>query len=106
MGLKPTWGRVSRYGVLALAESLDHIGPMTRSAADAGIMLRAIAGLDPNDPTSLRLHVVPTDADTQAQPASGQYIHRRRLLGNQRRLSLEQNENPSGHLNFSVSPVR
>jgi len=53
VGLKPTWGRVSRYGVLALAESLDHIGPMTRSAADAGIMFQAIAGLDPNDPTSL-----------------------------------------------------
>ena len=53
VGIKPTWGRVSRYGVLALAESLDHIGPMTRSAADAGIMLQAIAGLDPKDPTSL-----------------------------------------------------
>ena len=53
VGMKPTWGRVSRYGVLALAESLDHIGPMTRSTADAGIMLQAIAGLDPNDPTSL-----------------------------------------------------
>ena len=53
VGMKPTWGRVSRYGVLALAESLDHIGPMTRRAADAGIMLQAIAGLDPNDPTSL-----------------------------------------------------
>ena len=53
VGLKPTWGRVSRYGVLALAESLDHVGPMTRSVADAGIMLEAIAGFDPNDPTSL-----------------------------------------------------
>ena len=53
VGLKPTWGRVSRYGVLALAESLDHIGPMVRCAADAGIMLQAIAGLDPNDHTSL-----------------------------------------------------
>ena len=53
VGLKPTWGRVSRYGVLALAESLDHVGPMTRSSADAGIMLQAIAGYDPNDPTSL-----------------------------------------------------
>jgi len=50
VGIKPTWGRVSRYGVLALAESLDHIGPMTRSAADAGIILQAMAGLDPNDP--------------------------------------------------------
>ncbi len=52
-GLKPTWGRVSRYGVFALSPSLDHIGPMTRSAADAGAMLGAIAGLDPNDPTTL-----------------------------------------------------
>ena len=53
VGLKPTWGRVSRYGVLALAESLDHVGPLTRSTADAGIMLQAIAGWDLNDPTSL-----------------------------------------------------
>lgn len=52
-GLKPTWGRVSRYGVFPLAASLDHVGPMTRSAADAGAMLGAIAGLDVNDPTSL-----------------------------------------------------
>ena len=44
VGLKPTWGRVSRYGVLALAESMDHVGPMTRSVADAAIMLEAIAG--------------------------------------------------------------
>ena len=53
VGIKPTWGRVSRHGVLALAESLDHIGPMTRSASDAGVILQAIAGQDPNDPTSL-----------------------------------------------------
>lgn len=51
-GLKPTWGRVSRYGVFALAESLDHIGPMTRSAADAAAVLGVIAGADPNDPTT------------------------------------------------------
>ena len=53
VGLKPTWGRVSRYGVLNLAESLDHVGPLTRSSADAGLMLQTISGLDPNDPTSL-----------------------------------------------------
>ena len=53
VGIKPTWGRVSRYGVLALAESMDHVGPMTRSVTDAAIMLEAIAGFDPNDPTSL-----------------------------------------------------
>ena len=54
-GLKPTWGRVSRYGVLALAESLDHVGPMTRSVADAALMLDAISGYDANDPTSLSM---------------------------------------------------
>ncbi|MBT3942634.1 MAG: amidase [Chloroflexi bacterium] len=53
VGVKPTWGRVSRYGVMNLAQSLDHVGPLTRSAADSGIMLQAIAGYDPNDPTSL-----------------------------------------------------
>ena len=58
VGLKPTWGRVSRYGVMALAESLDHVGPLTRSAVDAGFVLQAIAGLDPNDPTTLP-HPVP-----------------------------------------------
>lgn len=51
-GLKPTWGRVSRYGVFELAASLDHIGPMTRSARDAGAMLGVIAGADPLDPTA------------------------------------------------------
>ena len=53
VGLKPTWGRVSRYGVLALGETLDHIGPMTRSVHDAAVVLAAIAGVDINDPTSL-----------------------------------------------------
>ena len=52
-GLKPTWGLVSRYGAFALAESSDHIGPMTRSAADAGAMLGVIAGRDTKDPTTL-----------------------------------------------------
>ncbi len=53
-GLKPTWGRVSRAGVFALAESLDHVGPMARSAIDAAAMLGAIAGPDPEDPTALQ----------------------------------------------------
>jgi amidase len=56
-GLKPTWGRVSRYGVFELAATLDHIGPMTRSAADAGAMLGAIAGPDSNDPTAVQREV-------------------------------------------------
>jgi amidase len=54
VGLKPTYGRVSRHGVLPLGESLDHVGPMTRRVADAAVMLQAIAGHDENDPTSLR----------------------------------------------------
>ena len=53
VGLKPTWGRVSRYGVLNLAESLDHVGPMTRTVADAALVFQTIAGHDPHDPTSL-----------------------------------------------------
>ncbi len=53
-GIKPTWGRVSRHGILPLAASLDHIGPMTRSAADAAAILGAIAGADPNDPTAIQ----------------------------------------------------
>ncbi|MDG2286397.1 MAG: amidase, partial [Alphaproteobacteria bacterium] len=53
VGLKPTWGRVSRHGVLDLAQSLDHVGPLTRSAADAGIVMQVISGLDPDDPTTL-----------------------------------------------------
>ncbi len=52
-GLKPTWGRVSRFGIFPLAASLDHVGPMARSAADAAAMLAVIAGRDPNDPTTL-----------------------------------------------------
>ena len=52
-GLKPTWGRVSRYGAFELAASLDHLGPMCRSAADTGVVLGAIAGADPNDPTAV-----------------------------------------------------
>jgi len=52
-GLKPTWGRVSRYGVFELAATMDHIGAMARSAADAGAMLSAIAGSDPKDPTAV-----------------------------------------------------
>jgi aspartyl-tRNA(Asn)/glutamyl-tRNA(Gln) amidotransferase subunit A len=56
-GLKPTYGRVSRAGVLPLAWSLDHVGPMCRSAADCALMLGAIAGYDPRDPTTSVLPV-------------------------------------------------
>ncbi len=53
VGLKPTYGRVSRYGVIAYASSLDQVGPLTRDVADCAIMLEALAGYDPKDSTSV-----------------------------------------------------
>jgi aspartyl-tRNA(Asn)/glutamyl-tRNA(Gln) amidotransferase subunit A len=53
VGLKPTYGRVSRWGVVAFASSLDQVGPLTRNVADAALVLQAIAGFDPRDSTSL-----------------------------------------------------
>lgn len=53
VGLKPSYGRVSRYGLVAFASSLDQIGPITRTVADAALLLGAIAGLDPMDATTL-----------------------------------------------------
>jgi aspartyl-tRNA(Asn)/glutamyl-tRNA(Gln) amidotransferase subunit A len=52
VGMKQTWGRVSRYGVLPLADSLDHAGPITRTVRDAALMLQIIAGRDIHDTTS------------------------------------------------------
>jgi aspartyl-tRNA(Asn)/glutamyl-tRNA(Gln) amidotransferase subunit A len=56
-GLKPTYGRVSRAGVLPLSWSMDHVGPMARSAADCALVLGAMAGYDPADPTTSVLPV-------------------------------------------------
>lgn len=56
-GIKPTWGRVSRHGVFELAASLDHAGVIARSAQDAAVLLEAIAGPDPADPTALQAPV-------------------------------------------------
>ena len=57
VGIKPTYGRVSRYGVVPLSWSLDHAGPMARSVEDCAILLQAIAGYDPRDPASANVAV-------------------------------------------------
>ncbi len=57
VGLKPTYGLVSRYGLVAYASSLDQIGPLAQSVEDAAILLSAIAGYDPNDATSLNVEI-------------------------------------------------
>lgn len=65
VGLKPTYGRVSRYGALPLGYSLDHMGPLTRTVRDAAILLNAIAGFDRRDETTSRRPVIdyiPEDA--------------------------------------------
>jgi aspartyl-tRNA(Asn)/glutamyl-tRNA(Gln) amidotransferase subunit A len=60
VGLKPTYGRVSRYGLVAYGSSLDQIGPITRSVVDAALLLNVIAGHDPADSTSVDAKTAPT----------------------------------------------
>jgi aspartyl-tRNA(Asn)/glutamyl-tRNA(Gln) amidotransferase subunit A len=69
-GMKPTYGRVSRYGMVAFASSLDQGGVLTRSAADAALMLREMAGFDANDSTSVDTPV-PDYVATLEQPLTG-----------------------------------
>jgi aspartyl-tRNA(Asn)/glutamyl-tRNA(Gln) amidotransferase subunit A len=62
-GLKPTYGRVSRYGMIAFASSLDQAGPMARTAEDAAMMLNVMSGYDPKDSTSINIEVPDYTAD-------------------------------------------
>src|SRR5664280_3732312 len=70
VGLMPTYGRVSRYGLIAFASSLDHIGPFAKDVKDAAIMLEVIAGRDPMDSTSAEVSV-PKYSDEIGQPVRG-----------------------------------
>jgi aspartyl-tRNA(Asn)/glutamyl-tRNA(Gln) amidotransferase subunit A len=70
VGLMPTYGRVSRYGLIAFASSLDHIGPLTKTVKDAAILLQVIAGRDSLDSTSADVPVPNYEADL-AKPVSG-----------------------------------
>ena len=65
-GLKPTYGRVSRFGLAPLGWSLDTVGPMTRTVEDLAHMLQVLAGFDPRDPTSNRMEVSDYTADLRA----------------------------------------
>lgn len=69
-GLKPTYGRVSRYGLVAFASSLDQVGPLARTAEDCALLLEAIAGHDPRDATSLS-HAVPEYSKAIHEPLKG-----------------------------------
>ena len=73
-GLKPTYGRVSRYGVMPRAWSIDHVGPIARSARDCAWLLQIIAGPDPNDPTASSRPTPPLD-NIFGQPAAGGHNH-------------------------------
>jgi aspartyl-tRNA(Asn)/glutamyl-tRNA(Gln) amidotransferase subunit A len=66
VGLKPTFGRISLHGVLPLAWSLDHLGPLTRSVADAALLLDALAGYDPRDSRTRQHLPAPTPLDLDA----------------------------------------
>lgn len=70
VGLMPTYGRVSRYGLIAFASSLDHIGSLTKTVKDAAIVLRTIAGRDPMDSTSADVPVPDYVAELE-KPARG-----------------------------------
>jgi aspartyl-tRNA(Asn)/glutamyl-tRNA(Gln) amidotransferase subunit A len=70
VGMKPTYGRVSRFGLVAFASSLDQVGPFARTVADAALMLETVAGHDPRDSTSVDEPVPPYRANLD-EPVSG-----------------------------------
>jgi aspartyl-tRNA(Asn)/glutamyl-tRNA(Gln) amidotransferase subunit A len=92
VGLKPTYGRVSRFGIIAFASSMDQVGPMTKGARDAALLLEAIAGHDPADSTSVDrrteriLHCGHTKGD-RGRGARRRRAARKERRGHRRRFS-------------------
>ncbi len=80
VGLKPTYGRISRYGLIAFASSLDHVGVMTRSVADAALALELMSGADPLDATSAHSDVPPFSRQLDGRIAGARIGVPRRLL--------------------------
>src|SRR5205814_413737 len=70
VGLKPTYGRVSRFGLVAFASSLDQIGPFAHTVTDAALLLETLAGYDPRDSTCVEAPVPPY-LDTINRPVAG-----------------------------------
>jgi len=65
VGMKPTYGRVSRYGLVAFASSLDQVGPLTKDVADCALMMNVLSGFDPRDSTSIKRNVPDFSASLQ-----------------------------------------
>ncbi len=81
VGVLPTYGRVSRYGLIAFASSLDHIGPLAKTVKDAAIVLRTIAGRDPMDSTSAEVPVPDYVAELEKPVRGHEDRHRQGILG-------------------------
>jgi len=109
VGLKPTYGRVSRYGLIALASSLDQIGPLTKNVEDAALVLQAIAGSDPHDSTS-NSYQVEDFPKLLNQPIKGTKIglvkeYFQTGLDNQVKEVIEQAVNQLGQLGAEIKEV-
>ncbi len=84
VGLKPTYGAVSRYGLIAFASSLDQVGPLARDVKDAAALLDLIAGKDPRDSTSIGL-TAPVGVPEQDRPQRAAVRHHQGVLGGRQR---------------------
>ncbi len=104
VGLKPTYGLVSRRGVFPLSFTLDHVGPMARNAADAALLLEAMAGHDPADPGSAPAPALNAAARIGDGTAGLRVGYVRLAVGHANRLSLTKNRSRSDEENQERMP--